>query len=1120
MFGIRGIGDDKTQAGQVADADAQAADIAASAAGRVAAATTTRTESASAAIVPAIMGLNTALEALLASISHQVPTISVADSAVAFQLARIDRELVRLDRQIEANREADNDDEDDEPAAPAAGSLEDLTDVATMSQASGDLLQWNGAAWSNVGTSSLGITSGGSSLWSENGSEIYYTGGNVGIGTTDPNSPLNVVNDENTASIRLQNTNEDYTAAIGFQDESGGHAGFIEWANSDTSQFGGDTLTMFTFGYYPLIFGTFNQERIRIMPEGNVGIGTSEPEETLHVANGSAGTVTADADSVAVLESSGNAYLNFLTPGASSSGILFGHGGGANDDGAIYYNPAGNIDGLSFQTDGAVEMVILDGGNVGIGTTTPGQELTVEGDAHITGSLFDSAGSAGSAGMVLQSTGSGFQWVATSSLAVTAVTEDTMDTHTFTGTETWTPQDDLAATTTFEITFDATDLDPGMLVLTVDDMTVARIYPGETSSRIVSASDSISVTADDYGFDASSAATESSFSVTTEDTAPYDVAFNTDGTKMFVVGDTGEDVNEYDLSTAFDITTAVFATSTSVAAQETDATGIAFNTDGTKMFIAAYGAEDILEYHLSTAFDISTATYDSSFAVSLHDGNTHGVAFNEDGTKMFVLGRLDDEVSEYHLGAPFDISTAVFDSEFSVTTEDTNPVALAFNRDGTKMFVLGGDGQDVNEYALTSAFEVATASFTDSFSVSSQDTVPRGLEFNTNGTQMYVVGNSSDTVYSYSIGGAFSGTAHVSIIRDPDTGGADLAELYATAESDLGAGDVVALDPENAGYVKKATGARNERLVGIVATKPGIVLDDNAHPDAMKVPVALAGRVPVKISTENGTIAIGDLITVSDSASGTARKANPGEPIIGYALAAYAADAPGTVEVFVKLELADALFLQEDGSLAPLASSTATSTEPVSQNIFERVFELVSKFVDGVLTVVGIVVEKLTAEEVHTKVLCIDGVCITKDELTEILNETDVVPHVRATSTEDGETDADGTNKETVKDPNIESPDDMATSSAPETATSSANATGGDHDIDPSLADDIDTDTLPEEEEKKEEDPVETPAQGTEQALGDASQNDDLEDESSATEMGSEPVDPTDSAAPAGDPAA
>jgi hypothetical protein len=61
---------------------------------------------------------------------------------------------------------------------------------------------------------------------------------------------------------------------------------------------------------------------------------------------------------------------------------------------------------------------VNNGGFVGIGTTTPSSKLTVSGDVMITGGLLDNNQSAGTAGMVLQSTGTGFNWVSTSSLNI------------------------------------------------------------------------------------------------------------------------------------------------------------------------------------------------------------------------------------------------------------------------------------------------------------------------------------------------------------------------------------------------------------------------------------------------------------------------------------------------------------------------------------------------------------------------------------------------------------------------------------------------------------------------------------------------------------------------------
>ena len=244
--------------------------------------------------------------------------------------------------------------------------------------------------------------------------------------------------------------------------------------------------------------------------------------------------------------------------------------------------------------------------------------------------------------------------------------------------------------------------------------------------------------------------------MSSQDTAPQDLAFNTDGTKMFVVGSSGDAVNEYTLSTGFDVSTATFVHSFSVSSLDTAPQGLAFNTDGTKMFVLGNSGIDVNEYTLSTGFDVSTASFVDSFSVSSQETNPLGLAFNTDGTKMFVSGTSGADVNEYTLSTGFDVSTATFVDSFSVSSQDIAPYGLAFNTDGTKMFVVGTIGDDVNEYTLSTGFDVSTASFVDSFSVSSQEAVPVGLAFNTDGTKMFVVGHEGDDVTEYSLTTPFS----------------------------------------------------------------------------------------------------------------------------------------------------------------------------------------------------------------------------------------------------------------------------------------------------------------------------------------------------------------------------
>jgi len=254
------------------------------------------------------------------------------------------------------------------------------------------------------------------------------------------------------------------------------------------------------------------------------------------------------------------------------------------------------------------------------------------------------------------------------------------------------------------------------------------------------------------GFDVSIAVYSQSFSLSSQDTVPRGVAFNTDGTKMFIVGTSGDAVYEYDLSTGFDISTAVYSRSFSIISQVPQGQGIAFNTDGTKMFITDGSSEDVSEFTLSTGFDVSTATYSTAFSITAQDTAPWGIAFNTDGTKMFVVGFTNDSVYEYALTTGFNVSTASYSQGFSVNAQDSAPTGLAFNSDGTKMFVVGNSGNDINEYTLSTGFDISTASFVDSFSVSDKEVNPSGLAFSPDGTKMFVVGYTSDSVHEYDVG--------------------------------------------------------------------------------------------------------------------------------------------------------------------------------------------------------------------------------------------------------------------------------------------------------------------------------------------------------------------------------
>ena len=67
-----------------------------------------------------------------------------------------------------------------------------------------------------------------------------------------------------------------------------------------------------------------------------------------------------------------------------------------------------------------------------------------------------------------------------------------------------------------------------------------------------------------------------------------------------------------------------------------------------------------------------------------------------------------------------------------------------------RVFIVGLDNDSVFQYSLSTAFDLSTASYDSvSFSAASEETSPRGIAFNSDGTKMYIVGSSTDSVYQY-----------------------------------------------------------------------------------------------------------------------------------------------------------------------------------------------------------------------------------------------------------------------------------------------------------------------------------------------------------------------------------
>lgn len=192
------------------------------------------------------------------------------------------------------------------------------------------------------------------------------TNGNVGIGTNSPASKLTVAGlvQSTGGGFKFPDNTVQTTAATGF-------AGWSLTGNAGTNP---ATNFLGTKDNTPLILKTDNTEQVRILNNGNVGIGTDTPNQKLEVAGNVLVHPTSGSGVVFMRNRSNTNYSQLVFQDDSGTergylGYIGSNGGfGARNDTVEFGTVAKD---LTLRPNDAEVMRLTQDGRVGIGTTTP-----------------------------------------------------------------------------------------------------------------------------------------------------------------------------------------------------------------------------------------------------------------------------------------------------------------------------------------------------------------------------------------------------------------------------------------------------------------------------------------------------------------------------------------------------------------------------------------------------------------------------------------------------------------------------------------------------------------------------------------------------------------------------
>ncbi|MCR4330832.1 MAG: hypothetical protein NUV49_03050, partial [Patescibacteria group bacterium] len=737
---------------------------------------------------------------------------------------------------------------------------------------------------------------------------IMPEGGNVGIGTTSPYAKLSVSSTAGgtTPLFTVASSTSGAGTTTAFHITAQGNVGIGTAAPSTTLDINGDTTiagnisfinadrSIFTSGYSTKLLLDASAVVLQSASGGNVGIGTTTPGTLLSLGNTGNDTINISGTATSTFGSG----INVRTGCFAVNGVCVG-GAGGGGSGTVGSGTTGQLPyyaGSGTTLTATSSLFLATSGYVGIGTSTPAQKLTVAGNI-----LLD-----GTSGQSIYSTRSG----GTKQLLLSTNSDGTNNFYGY--------GDSLAITAVNGATyFHASDGSGSIMTLLAGKVGIGTTSPYAKFSVVNTTGGTTPLFT--VASSTSGAGTTTAFHITSQGnvgigksnpTAKLDIEATDGNHFQFTQGataiwnggaysDSSFRINESGASVRF-----LIATGGNVGIGTT----------------SPYAKLSVVGEAVARNFTATSTTATSTFAGGLNINS---------GALLYDYGANKTSIENLDLGPVNFEPNAGIVSWIDLSVTSSAPLgtdeAYAAQLDSNRLLTIAGESNGAGGIRNTGV-HIGTSTVLYSTNIPWNSLIV--------GDGILCVDNGGDNCddSARTRGTIYANNATVS--------GLDLAEEYPTKDSTLGAGDIVMLDANNPVFVRKydrnptvvvsksrkgkseesatttkeinspAAPQRTPQVFGVVSTEPGLLLggfDSQKYKNERRVPLALAGRVPVKVTMEGGPIAIGDRIAPSAKVAGAGKKSSGLGSTIGIALESFTAGSPqdesgrGTILVFVDL---------------------------------------------------------------------------------------------------------------------------------------------------------------------------------------------------------------------------